>query len=66
MLLLLIENWYQYPGKEKWNIFSFANFCMVVPAYIWIIKTLSINRLVILEIMQDITAPGVSLQKEFA
>ena len=33
MLLLLIENWYQYPGKEKWNIFSFANFCMVVSTF---------------------------------
>ena len=29
MLLLLIENWYQYHGKEKWNIFSFVNFWMV-------------------------------------
>ena len=33
MQLLLVENWCQYPGKEKWNILSSANFCKVVSTY---------------------------------
>ena len=27
MELLLVENWYQYPGYLRWNICKYANFC---------------------------------------